>query len=210
MLIKEMSEKHIFQELMKDMPNVLQEADRHDKKFRRLVLKSTLFPVKPLAIRYVSPRKNKWLIQLEARTRKEIGENSRMHSVCYADVIGRGYYAYLLTSTNDRWHMIIYPPHFFSRYAQRCNIHLHGIDLMERFFRDNYSYAYSEKKELIDDEKYMHYIYGSTAEGVAMGVMTVEGNILFRTFITYYMTKGEQVAEFSKNEQIRKELHELQ
>lgn len=208
MLVRNMNETEIFQELLKDMPNVIQESDRHDKKFRRMVLKSILFPVRPKAIRYTSPRKNKWLIQLEARSKKEIGENSRIHSICYVDVIGRGYYAYMITSTNERWHMTVYPPHFFSRYAQRCNIDLYGVDLIEHFFKDNYNYAFSEKKELVSENQYIHYIYGATSQGVAMGVLTIEGNVLFRTFITYEMSKGEQIDEFAKSQQIRAEIHE--
>ena len=51
-------------------------------------------------------------------------------------------------------------------------------------------------------------VYGSTKEGVAMGVMTVEGNVLFRTFVTYDMLKGEQIEKYTKNEEIRREIHE--
>lgn len=38
--------------------------------------------------------------------------------------------------------------------------------------------------------------------------MTECGNILFKTFVTYDMLKGEQVEKFTRNEEIRKEIHE--
>lgn len=39
-------------------------------------------------------------------------------------------------------------------------------------------------------------------------MVTVEGNVLFRTFVTYDMLKGEQVKKYTKNEEIRQEIHE--
>lgn len=45
------------------------------------------------------------------------------------------------------------------------------------------------------------------AEGVALGYVSAEGNILFKTFVTYDMLKGEQIAKFIENEKIRQEIH---
>ena len=40
---------------------------------------------------------------------------------------------------------------------------------------------------------------------IAIGNVTETGNVFFKTFITYEMTKGEQVEKFAHNEKIRKE-----
>ena len=60
-----------------------------------------------------------------------------------------------------------------------------------------------------DDKEFLcTEVYGSTKDGVAMGVLTNEGNVLFRTFVTYDMLKGDQIETFTKNEQIRREIHD--
>ncbi len=50
-------------------------------------------------------------------------------------------------------------------------------------------------------------MYGSTKDGVALGWHTTGGNVHFKTFITYEMTKGDQIEIFAQNEKIRQELH---
>ena len=53
-----------------------------------------------------------------------------------------------------------------------------------------------------------NHVYGSSLEGVAMGVKIANVNIiLFKTFITYEMTKGKQISVFARNEEIRKEIY---
>lgn len=188
------------------MVNAFKYSDAKDQKFRRLVIKSTRFPVYAHSL-YLSPRKNNWIILFEARSKKEIGEESRITFVTYHNS-PHGYYAVMVSYLNNRQHLIVYPPHFFSRYAERCKIGLSGVDLILRFFKLNYSYAYEFKDIQLQADEFRTEIYGSTAEGVAMGVETVEGNVLFKTFITYNMTKGEQIDIFTENERYRKEIHE--
>lgn len=96
------------------------------------------------------------------------------------------------------------------RFKERCGIDLDGQKLIDRFFRDNASYVYSLNETRIrkDDGEYLQTeVFGSTIDGVAMGVTTECGNILFRTFVTYQMLKGEQVEQYTRNEEIRKEIH---
>lgn len=206
MIVHTMSETELFKEVTTDLVNAFKYSDAKDQKFRRMVIKSTRFPVYAHSL-YLSPRKNNWIILFEARSKKEIGEESRITFVTYHNS-PHGYYAVMVSYLNNRQHLIVYPPHFFSRYAERCNIELSGIALITRFFKLNCSYAYQFNNIPLQADKFVTEIYGSTLEGVAMGVETIERNVLFKTFITYDMTKGKQIEAFAENEKIRREIHE--
>lgn len=196
MIVATMTEEELIKEVRSDMVNAFRFSDSKDQKFRRMVLKSTTFPVRSYCY-YTSPKKNKWIILFEARSKKEIGDSCRFTFAC-AYNSAHGYYAVMPTTTNGTHHLIMYPPHFFSRFADRCGIELTGVDLIRRYFTLNPSYAF----EIKENE-----VYGSSEDGVAMGLMSAKGSVLFKTFITYEMTKGEQVKVFAENEKIRKEIH---
>lgn len=208
MILTNFTEEMIDEEILKDLMNVLRYSDHQDKRFRKIVLRASIFPVH-LSFFYTSPLKNKWFISYEARNKKEIGENCRMTIVCtYRD--SNGFLcAAMPTSVEDKRHMIIYPAHFFTRYRERMNIEDLGDDLIKKFFTLNFSYVFEEKRTFVlNSNAFVKEIYGSCHDGVCMGVMTNMGNILFRTFITYGMAKGEQIKTFAENEKIRKEIHE--
>lgn len=206
MIVHTMTEAELFQEVKTDMVNAFKYSDAKDQKFRRMVIKSNRFPVYAHSI-YTSPRKNIWLILFEARTKKEIGEDCRITFVtCYNSP--HGYYSVMVSFVNNKPHLIMYPPHFFSRYAERCGINLSGIDLMIRYFKMNASYVYELKHVSLPNNLIRTEVYGSSKEGVAMGFRSVGGNILFKTHITYDMTKGEQISKLSENEKVRQEIHE--
>ena len=60
---------------------------------------------------------------------------------------------------------------------------------------------------MLDDTQYKQDIVATTTEGVTMGLMTTVG-VLLKTFISYEMAKGEQIENFLRSEQIRKEMEE--
>ncbi|MDR1980363.1 MAG: hypothetical protein LBQ39_01925 [Tannerellaceae bacterium] len=200
-----MTEQEIRNEVMTDSVNAVHYSDAKDRKFRRMVIKASRFPVYAHS-EYMSPRKNRWLIFFEARSKKETGDMTRITIVCLYNS-PHGYYAVMVSFIDGRSHLIIYAPHFFSRYAERCGIELSGIELIKRFFKHNSNYVYATKETVTGENAITREIYGSTEEGVAMGFISQESNIMFRTFITYDMTKGEQVSTFAENERIRKEIH---
>lgn len=209
MIVARMSEQEQVAELTKDFSDFMKFSDRNfDKKFRKDVIHASVFPVYR-RYSWMSRRKNRWTVIYEAREKKEVGDMARITNFSTIDM-GFGIYAYMPSFTNGELQYIIYPPHFFSRYNERCGLGMTGQSLYVRFFRDNGSYCFSvkEKRFWKDNEEYMSTeIYGSTKDGVAMGVLTNCGNILFRTFVTYDMLKGEQIETFTKNEQIRREIH---
>lgn len=201
-----MTEAELLEEINNDLPNVVNISNNKDAKVRRIIHKSVLFPVY-LHSYVTSPRKNKWIILWEARSKKNVGDNSLISFVCYQDT-PHGRYAYMPTWADKKLILIVYPPHFFSRFAKRMNLNLTGVDLIKRYFEINNSYAFDLDSSLIDDTCKQN-IYGSSLEGIALGLKSVEHNIiLFKTFITYEMTKGSQIEVFARNEEIRREIHE--
>ena len=80
MITSTMTEKELIVEVTADYLNAFRYSDHIDRKFRRLVIKSTRFPVMA-CYEYVSPRKNRWLIFCESRSKKEVLDNSRISLV---------------------------------------------------------------------------------------------------------------------------------
>jgi len=140
MLVHSMTEEEILNEINTDNINAMRYSDHYDNKFRRKVLKAKKFPVKS-SLYYQSPRKNNWIILFEARNKKETGDFCRITFIAYLDS-PHGFYAIMPTITEGERHLVFYPPHFFSRYANRCKIDLSGAELINHFFCFNASYVY--------------------------------------------------------------------
>lgn len=196
-----MSAAEAKEEILIDLKEVLAKVDSCSKKFRRVVLKTTQFPLYIKPIEFISKRKNKWLILLEAKNRKNANE-SLVTFVCISDS-RIGYHAFMPTSTNGRLHIIMYPPHFFSRYRDRFCNNLTGIPLVAEYFKynNNYVFEFNEQKPCVE-------VYGSSAHGVALGLLAEENIFLMKTFVSYEMLKGEQVNKFAAMNKIREEIHE--
>lgn len=199
MIVTTMNDKEILTLLLSECEEVLAFSDTKDRAFRRKVIKSSVFPVYAYA-EYISKSKNHWILLFESKSKKEIGDNIRYVSVCISNTI-KGYYAFMVSYIQGKPHLIMYPPHFFQRYKDRYCVDKTGKELIIHFFTHNYSYVFNFAKEEV---------HGSTKHGVALGVMTENYNILFRTFISYEMLKGEQIEVFTNNEKIRQEIHEIQ
>lgn len=206
MIIPTMSDIEIQREVERDLPEIVSYVDNRDSKYRRAVIKATRFPL------YFAPafRKtkagNNWMILFEARSKKDM-KDSRVTFVCYFNA-PNGYYAVMPSSTSGKFHFIFYQPHFFSRYGQRFGSEKHGIELIAEYFKLNYSYAFEVNDSFIDEKHFVRDVYGSSLHGVAMGVSLNSGNVFFRTFVTYDMLKGQQIEVYTRNEQVRKEIHE--
>lgn len=206
MIVFTMEESEIMKEIKTDFPHVYKYSEHYDSIFRRKVVKAKKYPIF-MNVAYISPKKNKWLIFYEARSKKEFGKYSRLAFVTYIES-ERGIYAIMTAFTNSNPHLVIYQPHFFKRYSERFGIDMSGISLITHYFTSNHSYVYSYSTHIISKDSYQEEVFGSSKDGVALGIRTTGGNVLFKTFITYSMTKGEQIEVFAKNEKIRQEIHE--
>lgn len=198
MILPTFSEQEMTNEYLADVREVLAFSDKLNGKWRRAVIKANRFPLYSLPHFYTSRRKNRWVVLLEARGKKEHGELARITFVCVVND-KRGYYAIMQTFVGGAPVYLFYAPHFFARFRDRAGCAASGHELIAEFFRLNASYVFDVQPDGVS---------GSTAEGVAMGTLTEKGNVLFKTFVTYDMLKGEQVAKFTRNEEIRKEIHE--
>ena len=145
MIIPQMSEAELLEEIRLDLPNVVSISDTKDTKVRRIIQKSVLFPIY-LHSFVTSPRKNKWIILWEARNKKNIGDNSLITFLCYQET-PHGRYVFMPTWSNGSLILIVYPPHFFSRFAERMSLDVTGVNLIRRYFEKNNSYTFETEEE---------------------------------------------------------------
>ena len=206
MILYNFTEKQIHEELLKDMLNVMRFSDYKDKIFRRKVITAKMYPVR-MSFFYTSPLKNRWFLAYEARSKKEFGDNVRMTNVCiYKDV--NGFLCAAMIAIYKDVRVTLYPAHFFKRYKERMHSEKVGEELLKEYFTRNFSYVYDfEEKHAFNGigNLCIKEVHASCNDGIAIGNVTETGNVFFKTFITYEMTKGEQIEKFAHNEKIRKE-----
>lgn len=202
-----MTADELVNEFTADLPQVMSISDVKQIKADKIIKKSKMFPVY-LHAHVKTKRKNDWIILIEAKNKRYIGDDCLITFVSHFDY-GAGRYAMLWTAYQGTPIHIIFTPHFFSRFAERVGINLSGIDLIHRYFKKNPSYCFNTVSDFFGNMQKIN-VYGSTTEGVAMGVQlnTKHNIILFRTFITYDMCKGKQIEDFARANEIRKEIHE--
>lgn len=202
-----MTVDELINEFTADLPQILSISDAKQKKADKIIKKSQLFPVY-LHAKIKTKRGNDWLLLIEAKNKKYVGDDCLMTMVSIP-LLNGSRYAIMWSSIQGQSIHIIFTPHFFSRYSLRAGIDLKGEDLILRYFKINPSYGFNVMREIIDGNEKIN-VYGSTNEGVALGVrlFTDKYVVLFKTFITYDMCKGEQIENFAQAEQIRREIHE--
>ncbi|MCC8197371.1 MAG: hypothetical protein LIP06_02030 [Tannerellaceae bacterium] len=197
MMTERMTEKEIEVEMLADAPNVVNYVEKAiHQKFRRMVLKSAKLPI-CLHTLYTSRRKNKWGIVMQAYSKKDIAYS---HFSYYNS--NHGYYAVVVSKKS----IIIFPPHFFSRYAERKQNDIHGVDLIIHYFRNNTNFASVTKEVELSDGTKQKIVEGSTEEGVFLGIVKTGDIVIAKTFITREMAKGGQVEEFAKFNLLREEV----
>ncbi|MCC8144528.1 MAG: hypothetical protein LUD02_13890 [Tannerellaceae bacterium] len=126
---------------------------------------------------------------------------TRGFAVCYYNS-NHGYYAAVLNPKA----ITIHTPHFFSRYALRKELPIHGIDLMIHYFRNNTHFVSCIEEITNPDGSKQKLIECSSEEGIMLGLRPTETIFLAKTFITREMAKGEQVELFALYENWRKEI----
>lgn len=200
MITYKMKPEEVLDEVLLDYEEVFRFSDTKDNAFRKRVQKASVFPVRAYAD-YVSKRRNKWLVLFEARSKKHTGDNALLHLVCYANMQG-GYYAYFPIFNNGRIvQLLVFPPHFFQRYAERAEVDKTGVQLIRHYFERNYSYFLdSEIKNSEIDENAIKdtdiYIQGITEQGIALGNILGIGIIILKTFIAWDDTFEDQHKRF--------------
>ena len=206
MITPSFTPEQIVDEFRKDLANIFYYVDHQKQRLKRAALKAHKFPVS-IHGWHVTPKKNNWLYILTARSKKDYDDTSMVTFVMtFRDQQGKTW-AMMQSSVRNEPIVIFYTPHLFSRYNRRMNLELLGEDLIYRYFKYNASASFSIKTTMLDDTQYKQDIMATTTEGVTMGLMTTVG-VLLKTFISYEMAKGEQIENFLRSEQIRKEMEE--
>lgn len=201
MIVYTMTEDELLSEVIEDFRTVVSILNDKDKKVANLIRKRTVFPVKFHSF-VTTKRKNNWIILWEALSRSNVGDKALISFVCYYDT-PNGKYAIFPSFYEGEIILLMFPPHFFSRFANRSGINLTGKDLIKRYFDMNYNFGFS----YYTDPDGTVNVYGSSKEGIALGVeMKDQKMILFKTFITYKMCLGQQIEVFAQSNQIREEM----
>lgn len=207
MIVPAMTYNEIIDEIKRDIPFVFDLSVKKDRKVRRLVLKASVFPLRIYSF-VTSKNKNRWLLTWEAHNRKNINDNILFAMICIANH-ANGRLAIMPNFNNSKdLSFSIFLPHFFQRFAERIKIDSTGEDLIRRYFQYNANFGIDIKKEMVSETKYTILATGTSTEGVALGHQLADGSFLFKTFITYEMSKGEQVDTFAKSEENRMQGHE--
>lgn len=201
-----MTPDEITREFREDWQQIMEVCDRKQAKADKMLRKWSSYPCSVHTV-FRTRRKNTAVIIWTAKSRKYTGDNCLITSFEIIELNRK--YAIMAAFTEEEPLFLIYTPHFFSRFSERAGIEASGTDLIIRFFEKNASYGFSMKKDVFAGKE-MTNVYGSTEEGVALGVRlyTNAPIVLFRTFITYDMCKGEQIETFAEADYIRREIHE--
>ena len=177
-------------ELSRDYDNCLDKVEIECRKIRRTIIKSKKFPIHFEPVEFIFPKQNRYLIFLEANSKKN-AENPiitvvalyNRHDGLYAAAISKLYGSIIKVN--------IYPPHFFQRYKERilCE-NVTTKEAIKLFFRNNSNIV----GELTTENEFR----GSCKDGFVFGT-TINCTIdIFKTIISNNMLKGTQIDLSSK------------
>ncbi len=206
MIVPNMSEAEIKKAVQADMPELLALAAAQNKKYRRVVIKTKTFPLYLPPIPKKTKAHNNWYLLIKANGKCD-KDACKVTFVC---IIGddKGLWALIPSYGNFETQIVLHPPHFFRRFRERNNIPLSGIPLILRFTQINHEYIYEVSDRIHKDGKHSYVeVFGSCKEGIALGYYTQGWNILFKTFITDNMIKGQQIDQFTHISSFRKEIY---
>lgn len=154
---------------------------------------------------------NRWK-SFEVTTSYGVGNAfTRMFRFCYWDTYGSVGAFYNCSTSDGRHGLLVFPSHFFHRYADRMDIHHSDAALVCEFFNRNHAFAIDMSHEP-DEEGHRQFIIGAK-EGVCYGfsrtkIETPEdlyGNdnvFEVRTFLKYEQLNNRQLKECQRVRQM--------
>ena len=190
MITEKMNAKDIIKEFKKDLKDINKHFGKHyEKCFKRQVLQSTKFPFVPDPLHFTSSRKNKYLMYIEAKKRSD-WKNNKYYYVCYNNSTE---YMYCI----DLDSILIFPPHFFSRYRERFikNNNITTQQVIIKYFKHNLIISIKLNTK---DKTFM----GSCNDGIVFGEYN-NGLAIVKTFISRDMLFEKQKKLNLKLEKIR-------
>ena len=195
MIVESMTHAEVYKELEREREAVTTWWRCNLANQRRLVLKSTHFPLN-LWFDYTSARKNRYLFftRLFDKKMKRI-----LTGIAVPRLTKDGLYVYTSWLAD---HKLIFPmvltPHMFKRYSERVGVEKSGIDLVKHYFihnshgKDTRNNRVMAKSVRWNGEDHQACCVN---DGVLLG-QVVDGIYIVRTFITYDMCGGLQQQEF--------------
>ena len=185
MIVPTMAEEELIRELFDDIPSVVAKSDIIlDKRLRKACLRRSIYPISVSEI-ITTKRKNKWIVMQIAKTKKMSGDNSIFVFACLFDT-PHGVYVYQpIVWGGGATTLNIYPPHFFRRYRERLGLSETGVDLIKRYLRAT---AIGTVINSVEGN-----ITHTISEGMCLGVSTVVGSHLLKTFIPNEMLRESQI-----------------
>lgn len=185
MIVESMTVNEIQIELSRDFDNCMDKVEIECRKIRRTIIKSKKFPIHFEPVEYISPQRNRYLIFLEANSKK----NAKYPIITTVALYNRpeGLYAASTSRLNGSIIKVnIYPPHFFQRYKERilCE-NATTKEAIKFFFRNNNKIAgnISENNDF----------RASCNEGFVFGTTISYTIDIFKTIISNNMLKGTQI-----------------
>ena len=194
MIVPLMTEKEIESEILKEVQELDNTRDRFSKNFRRLVLKSSKFPVTKL---YACKTKKKNLFKLVYTVTKRSQHDSPNLGIFCIYERKEGKYMVAYSCLDKK--ITIFSPHFFLRYRERIlkNESLPMLDVIDTYIRNNKALmSFVINRELVEayrcfeknysDEKIN--LVASTADGFCFseehGNVTIVKTIISREMLT--------------------------
>lgn len=209
MIVQSMTDEEIIRQLETDLPEVEAKTAAKANEFRRMVIKSKSFPFNANPFTVTTANRNRWIVIFRAMDRKERKKISYAHTtfICTA-AFANGIHAFInpimITDGSREVRLIIFQPHFFARFRERLGIRKTGIDLVADYFLKNYSYYYGLQDQNTENMEWPGTrIYGTSKQGIGLGIIQSESRTLFKTFITYEMMHQAQFSIFTQNEILR-------
>lgn len=177
-------------ELSRDYDNCLDKVEIECRKIRRTIIKSKKFPIQFEPVEFISPKQNRYLIFLEASSKK----NTECPLITVVALYNRhdGLYAAAISKLHGSIIKVnIYSPHFFQRYKERilCE-NVTTRQAMKLFFRNNNNIA----GDISENNDFR----ASCNEGFIFGTTITYTIDIFKTIISNNMLKGTQIDLSSK------------
>lgn len=198
MYTAKMTPEEIDHESHEDMRNVIAKMNYKQYDFRRLVLKTTHFPMR-MKYEQNTVRKNRWIVSFYAWSKRNVMGRAGMafYSICESI---KGKFVYFTAPSKKRgkgfYQTFVFKPHFFSRYRERMGIEEGGEKFIDQIMSASVAFACHFRKHF--DGRVSVII--TLPEGFCFGESYLNDEvIMIRTFVPARMLFSDQ-----------KELYEVQ
>lgn len=185
MIVESMTVNDIQVELSRDYDNCMDKVAIECRKIRRTIIKSKKFPIQFEPVEFISPKQNRYLIFLEANSKKN-AENPIITTVALYNR-PEGLYAASTSSIHASIIKVnIFPPHFFQRYKERIlGENITTKEAIKLFFRSN--------NNIVGDISEENEFMASCSEGFVFGSKISYTIDIYKTIISNKMLKGTQI-----------------